>query len=303
MSSIASGMNQERTNRWLLIGAAVLAVAAGVLVFLLLANVGGDDEGGGAISDGDVPVLVANQTIDANTVITEEMLTARSVAEEGAVANHASETSQVVGRVTTSPIIEGQQVSLAQIGGTETESVTEDGLAVVLKPGRVGFALSASEIKNVAGFVQAGDHVNVVAVFAIDDDLDGVPGGGGINDRPYTRVETLLQNVEVLAVAQEPVDAAPVPDTSTAEGEGTTTDDPTVDTGTDPVRPDEVEPNPGAASVTVDLSLEEVHLLAAARVEGELFLSLRALGDEAAQPVETLCFDKFGRLPCPVVAR
>jgi Flp pilus assembly protein CpaB len=208
--------------------------------------------------------------------------------------------------VTTSPIVEGQQVSIAQIAGTETESVTEDGLATVLDLGRVGFTMGANEVSNVAGFVQAGDYVNVVAVYAIDDSLDSNPGGAGINERPYTRVETLLQNVEVLAVAQLPVDAVPAPDAASTGTEGdaaANVSGAAEDTGSDRQRPDEIEPNPGATTVTVHLSLDEAQVMAAARAEGELFLELRALGDTGTQPVEVLCFDKFGRFPCPVVAR
>lgn len=301
MSTIASGMNQERQNRWLLIGAAVLAVAAGLLVFLLLDNSGGGGSSS-AIEDGDVKVLVAAQTIDANTRITEEMLVERSVSDDGAVSGHVGELSAVVGRVTTSPIVEGQQVSITQIGGTETESITTDGLAVVLDPGRVGFSMSANEVSNVAGFVQAGDYVNVVAVYAIDDSMDSVPGGGGLNELAYTRVETLLQNVEVLAVAQAPVDAVPAADLSSTGTEGDAAANiqgAAEDTGSDRQRPDEVEPNPAATTVTVHLSLDEAQVLAGARAEGELFLELRALGDTGTQPVDVLCFDKFGRFPCP----
>ena len=117
MSSIASGMNAERTNRWLLIGAAVLALGAAVLVFLLLANVGGDDDGATSGSGADVTVLVANQTIPANTEITAGMFDEVTVKESGQVVEAAGASSQVVGRVTTSQIVEGQQISLAQVSG------------------------------------------------------------------------------------------------------------------------------------------------------------------------------------------
>ena len=302
MSSIASGMNAERTNRWLLIGAAVLALGAAVLVFLLLANVGGDGDGGTVAGTGEeVTVYVASQTIPANTRITSSMVEAVTVRESQAVADYASAESSVVDKVTTAEIIEGNQISLAQVGGSSVNDIDETGLAPALDTGRVAFALSADEISNVAGFVQAGDYVNVVGVFKIEpDQADGVTGAVVDDQVAFTRVETLLQNVEVLAVAQASVDVAPA--ASSTDGE-TTTDGETADPDTARVRPDEVEPNPDAGSVTVHLTPQDAQLLAAARAEGEIFLELRALGDAAVQEVTQTCFDTFGSFPCPAPVR
>ena len=301
MSSIASGMNAERTNRWLLIGAAVLALGAAVLVFLLLANVGGDDDGASSGSGPDVTVLVANQTIPVNTEITASMFDEVTVSESQTVADYASTSSQVVGRAATAEIIEGQQISLAQTSGGTTEDVDEAGLASVIDASSVGFTLGADEISNVAGFVQAGDRVNVVGVFAVEVEQVNAAAAADDSNVAFTRVETLLQHVEVLAVAQAPVDAVPAADPAT-DGE-TTTDGEATSTDSERARPEDVEPNPDAGNVTVHVSLQDAQLLAAARAQGEIFLELRALGDEAVAPIEPTCFDTYGAFPCPPARR
>lgn len=282
MSSVTAGAkNEERTNRWLLIGAAALAVLAGILIFVALSNIGGSDSKPKAAA-GDVNVLVAGRTIKANDTITADMLKTISVAASAKVVNAATDQSSVVGRIARTEIVQGQQISLEQLSLTNKD--TKLGLAAQLPKDKVGFALGANEIAIVSGFVQAGDHVNVTGVFKEDR------GGKDI-----TRVETILQNVEVLAVAQaavEPVasvDAQGTPVAQTGEAVGTTS-----------TRPEDVKPNPGAGSVTLALTPGDAQILAAARSRGEIFLQLRPLGDNDTPPIDPTYYDEFGLLgPLP----
>jgi pilus assembly protein CpaB len=276
--------NDERTNRWLLIGAALLAVLAGVLVFAALTNVGGggDDEAKPA-AGGDVTVLVAARTIKPNEKITADMFKTVSVPASQQVANPATVGSSVVGKVARTEIIEGQQISLAQVSLSDKD--VNLGLAVQLPKDKVGIALGANEISLVAGFVQAGDRVNVMGVFKETRDLPGRP------DVELTRVELILQNVEVLAVAQDPV--APV---SAVDAEGTPIAQTGSAVGSTSTRPEDVEPNPSAGSVTLALTLADAQVLAAARSQGDIFMQLRPLGENDTQPIEPTYYDEFGLL-------
>lgn len=279
MSSVAAGMkNEERTNRWLLIGAAVLAVLAGVLVFAALTNVGG---GGGDEAKpvaGDVSVLIAVRTIKTNEKITADMLKTVDVPESQQVVNAATVVSSVVGKVARTEIIEGQQISLTQVSLSDKD--VNLGLAAQLPKDKIGFALGANEIAIVAGFVQAGDHVNVIGVFKEER-----------NDKEITRVETILQNVEVLAVAQDPV--SPV---SAVDAEGTPIAQTGNAVGSTSSRPEDVKPNPKAGSITLALTMADAQILAAARARGDIFTQLRPLGENGTQIIEPTYYDEFGLL-------
>ncbi len=283
MSSVAAGAkNEERTNRWLLIGAAVLAVLAGVLVFAALSNVGGSGDNAAKPAAGDVSVLVAARTIKTNEKITADMLKTVSVPASQQVTNPATVSSSVVGKVARTEIVEGQQISLLQVSLSDKD--VNLGLAAQLPKDKVGFTLAANEISNVAGFVQAGDHVNVTGVFKEKR-----------GEQDITRVETVLQNVEVLAVAQAAV--APV---SSVDAQGTPIAQTGDAVGSTSKRPEDVKPNPAAGSVTLALSPEAAQLLAAARDRGQIFLQLRPLGENGTQPIDPTYYDQFGPLgPLP----
>lgn len=278
MSSIAEGANSERTNRWLLIGAAVLAIVTGVLVFVMLANFGdgNNTKTTPAASGAGSEVLVAKQTIKAGQRITAEMVDPVKVSGP-AVAGAATDKALVIGKVSEGDIVQGQVVSLSQITLPQTKAC---GLACILPADKIGITLQGNEIALVAGFVQPGDRVNVIGSFKEKR-----------ADKDVTRVETILQNVEVMAVAQKSVEAAsgvdangtPVPQTGSAVGVTSN-------------RASDVKPDPGAGNVTVALSREDGQLLVAARANGEITLTLQPLNIEPGPIPPPTYYDEFGPL-------
>ena len=140
--------------------------------------------------------------------------------------------------------------------------------------------------------IQEGDRVNILGVFEEDRSNVNVPGATEDDDDKITRVELLLQNVEVLAVAQEPVEAV-----ASVNAEGTPVPQLDRAVGNTAIRPDDVEPNPDAGSVTLALTPQDVQLLAAARARGTLVLALRPLGEEGTIESQPFYFDQFGPLP------
>lgn len=281
MSSIASGASSERTNRWLLIGAIVLALLTGVLVFAALANFGGSDEGTTKTTTaGDARVLVASETIPANTKIKEGMFEEQKLAEDALVPSAASDKTQVIGQVTRFEILKNQQISLSHLA--VNDNTDENCLPCVIPDGMVGITLQGNEIALVAGFVRPGDYVDVMGTFSEKR-----------GETDVTRVETVLGHVKVVARGSDE-STKPVPPSTANEGEGASG---TSSEGRTDVAPKDVKPDPSAGNVTVVLSPEDAQLLAAARKNGDVFLVLLPVGAEppAELPAPTY-YDEFGPL-------
>ena len=284
MSSIAAGANSERTNRWLLIGAAVLAVLAGVLIFVALQNTGGGTDKPAKVSGANTAVLVAKDTIPANTKITAGMFDTTSVPQSIAVVNPVSDETAVIGKVTRGEILKGQQLSFDAIGITVAKS---DGLAFSITQGMRGFAVPVGAAQIVAGLIIPDDRVDVVVTYS--ENRGGTAGG----DNAVTRVETVLQNVRVLALAQTTVENQP-----TLNAQGTPiAQDPTKTLG---MRPEDTKPDPGAGTATLELTPDQVQLLTAAQAKGTLSLALRGVGDDKTTDMKPFYQNQFGPMPNPL---
>jgi pilus assembly protein CpaB len=121
-------------------------------------------------------------------------------------------------------------------------------------------SVSVSEETSVGGLVLPGDRVDLMVVtdFTTADGVD------------VTQGVLLLQNVEVLAVAQEtvrPVSRVDVNGEPLEDGVAT--------------RDEDAEEDPDAATVTLAVSPEDAPLLAVAQEEGTVYLSLRPVGDDS----------------------
>ena len=276
MSSIATRVKAERTNRWLLIGALAFAIVTGVLVFAALSSFGGDS-GKSTESAVGQSVVVAKQNITANQKITADMVEVAKVSGT-TLDNPASNTAAVIGKVARSEIVQGQPISLSVLA--LTDNTKDCGLACILPKDKPGIALQGNEVALVAGFVQPGDRVNVIGVF---HEKRG--------DQDITRVETILQNVEVMAVAQASVE--PV---ASSDASGTPVADTGSSVGVTSARPEDVKPNPHAGTVTLALTPDDGQLLIAARSRGEITLTLQPLGEQPGAPPAPTYYDQFGPL-------
>ena len=267
----ATRNQQERTNR-LMIGAAVLfAAIAAILLFVALQSRGGGDE----TAVPRVDVVVAAQSIDANTKITADMLELRSLPSDQLLSGAYGKVERVVGLPVRFPIQTGEQITTSKIGVGEIAD--ENDLALVLQPGQRAFAVEATEVTAVGGLLLPGNFVDVVAVFEEQETGTGGDQAGEVF------ALTVLQSIEVLGVAQEAQE--PVPAASEGnEADGTTGAE--VGTGVTGQRPEEVERQPGARSITLAVTPEQAQLLAALQVDNSQFtvsiwLSLRPVDDNA----------------------
>ena len=264
----------QGSGRSLLLFAIVFAVIAAVLIFLALNQ---KDEGDKASATDNVKVVVAKQDIAARTELVENLLEIAEVPKESALTGSFEETKPLEGQITRYALLKGEQVVTSKIGvGTTTEE-NEQGLSFVVPAGMRGFSIRVSEESSVGGLILPGDLVDVIAL--LKESEVGV-----------AKAVTLLQNVEVLAVAQaaqEPIPAARTTGTPT----------PSAVTGTLGERPADIQPNPSARTVTLVVTQEQAQLLALVQTQGDLALSLRSFGDRSTSVLPESDLVPFGAIP------
>lgn len=214
-----------------------------------------------------VPVVVATQDIPARAIIEPHMV--RLSREPVAVLppNCASSVEEVSDKVAVAAIGAGQPIQRTQIA-VKNASL---GLAYLVKPDMRAVTVALDPIIGVAGFLKAGDHVDVLATFKIDD---------------VSVTKTVLQDVELLALGPE---AQPV---EVASKKGA---------------PARAQQQPNA---TLSVTPEQAEKLILAESRGKLRLTLRSVGDSAKVALRGLNSvqltgygpDAFSSQPRPAVA-
>jgi pilus assembly protein CpaB len=192
------------TNRRLLLLALVAGIVAAILVYTALSRSSESTSGSASAPASMAPVVVAKQDIPARTKITASMVEVRQMPLDDASELAFTDLSDTVGRVTRYPIATSEQVLSTKVVALESAAVTGDSLSYVIPEGRRAMAINVDEVVAVGGLVLPGDYVDVMASFDVtfrDGESDKT------EDKYFTRL--ILQNIEVLAVAQTVVDAPP----------------------------------------------------------------------------------------------
>ncbi|MBI5288798.1 MAG: Flp pilus assembly protein CpaB [Chloroflexi bacterium] len=267
MARTIASANPERQNRLIFMGAILMAALAAILVFAALRGLGEDNGGGGgSAAFGDtVDVVVTSQEISAGTRISGDMLQLATLPTNGIVEGALTDREGLDGLVVRQDMAKGEQFTAAKLGQGEGDE--DKTLSSIVPVGKRAVALEVDENTLVGGLVVAGDRVDVIVVME-DQSGDGPP-----------RAFTLLQDVEVLAVAQEtqkPVtrldkDGNPI-ETDTAAGSLAT-------------RPDDTSANEKAKTVTLAVNPDDAALLALAQDQGTVYFGLRGQGDSEVAPV------------------
>ena len=171
----------ERLNRKLALGALVLALLAAILIRAYLAGAARR-----ALLPETVPVVVATVDIPAHTTITAAMVTAAQYPPGDRPAEAVGNVQNVVGSVTTAEVYRGQAVVAPDLSSASAPA----SLSYAVTPGMRAYTLPVSLTSGVGDMITPGDRVDVLAIFA---------------QGTAPTVDTVLQNVRVLAVAQRTV--------------------------------------------------------------------------------------------------
>jgi Flp pilus assembly protein CpaB len=180
-----------------------------------------------------------------------------------------TETDLVVGEKAKITIANGEQLTRAKIG----LPVPEDGLSGVVPDGMRAVSIDVEEVTAVGGLLLPGDRVDIVAVTRIEK------APGLAEDEHILRTETILQNVEVLSVAQE----AQKPAAGASQSEDGEAEDVSHTSGQLPDDPDQ---QPNANTITVALSpVDALTIVSYQEYAQNIWAVERAFGDD--QPIET----------------
>jgi pilus assembly protein CpaB len=237
--------------------AAVLALGTGLLLFNYLSSV----NTAATKVEAKRVVLVAARPIPAQTVISPEMLE-RAIRPASSVEPDSVDPAQVqmvVGTVALVAIPAGGTLTQSRIGRPAAVSLTAK-----VKTGLRAVTIPIDRVKGVAGLIQTGDRVDVIAI---------VPQRG---DQP-PEARTILRGINVLAMGvtfTPPTNSSPAPDA----GNQTT--------------------------ATLEVTPQQANLLALADVNTVLRLALRSPDEPVKSlPVESISFSNIAPVaPLPLAA-
>ena len=111
-------------------------------------------------------VLIAKQDVAANMAITAEMVEVKEIPAADKNARALTTPEEVVGKITTADLAEGEQVLSSRLTAMP-EDVAAATFAYEVPVGKRAFSVVFNEVIGAGALVQPGDHVDVLAYFAI----------------------------------------------------------------------------------------------------------------------------------------
>lgn len=270
MTTITANAGPERTTKWLLLGGIALAVVTGILVFVAIANTGGSSDNATNSSNATGAtgsVLVAKDNIAAGTRLTADMFRVATFSSGDIVPQPLSDPQAIVGQTTTVDIQKGQQLSQVHVAAATDDKRAEQ-LAFKIPEGHRAVAMKVSKDTAIGGLLVPGDRVDVLVTVHEKDKA---------TDTDYIRVQTVLQDILVVAREQTDVDrvvALSTPAAGAAPADANTPNDQAFQQ-----RPDDIKPDSNVSVVSLALSPQDVQQLVLAEAMGDLTLAMRPYGE------------------------
>ena len=195
------------SSRLFIVAGALLAALAFILVILLGGRAGAGGAGGGTVK-----VVAAARDIPVRTPLTKEDLTLVDYPGSLKTGDYYTSIDDVIGKQaaqssSTSTTATNATGAVAEISIKQGQPVTRNMLAtsvdaVQIQPaylpipkGFVALTIPTGEQIGVAGFIQAGDYINVIAQANVS-----IFGGGNTSGPPKPVARTVFTNLHVLKV-------------------------------------------------------------------------------------------------------
>lgn len=237
--------------------ALIAAVAAGALLYFYLNNL----EQEKTVEIVYESVLVAAEDIPAYAVITADMVTLKQVPQGSSHPRAARSADEAVGFVTESLIVAGEEILPEKL---KQPGQTDSGLSYIVPDGMRAVTVAVDEISGVAGFVQRGDYVDVLAYTTTSfnpDETDAATAAGTDGETEQTSGQASEKTQGTTVVAAQNVCVAAVG--TTLKATDATTD------GTEEVY----------SSITLFLTPEDAMRVIQGAKSGVITIVLRASGD------------------------
>jgi pilus assembly protein CpaB len=258
-----AALDTSKGNQKFIILAVVLGLMGAILVYVLLSRDTSSSGSGGATGP-TTAVVVAKSDIAARTKVTKDMVEVKLIPADAVSEMSFADAAQVINQVTRFPISANQQILSSQVIPPAGSAGVSRALSYAVPAGKRAFAIRTTALASAGGLVLPGDYIDILAIFDI-------PNGDDVRNK--FAVQTILQNVEVLAVEQAIVD--------TVGGD-------TTGPNSQRARNTESRPVPEANTLTLLLTPEEAQQMFLAEAHGELRFALRSYGDGKEEPIDLL---------------
>jgi len=139
-------------------------------------------------STANVQVVVTARDVAARETFSADMLTTMSVPSQGVQPSHYSKVAELVGQAAAVPIPKATQVT-ANMLFVNTGVQTATSAYLPIPQGWVARAIPTGELQGVAGYVQAGDYINVITNTSVTK-----------NGQSFDVSKTTFTNLRVIAV-------------------------------------------------------------------------------------------------------
>jgi len=139
--------------------ALVIAVVASVLIYKWMKKQTAPKEVAKIEEVNIKQAAVAEVNLPAGTKVKAEQIKTVSFLEESLPPGYFSDSKKLIGRVVIKPI---NSKELILESGLAPVGVTKGGVTAILKPGKRAVALSGNKLMGVSGFVNPGDHVDIL---------------------------------------------------------------------------------------------------------------------------------------------
>jgi pilus assembly protein CpaB len=260
-TTLVQPAQRSRTNRRTILAAVALGLLTALLIVVYLTQ---QSRQRALNSTASVPVVVATQDIAQGASIGAQQVGLRMVTPDAAAHTAFGQTKQVVGLRARYAIPTGAQV----VPGMVVQAGSANALSYVVPPGKRAMAVATSDVIGGGNHILPGDFVDVMVTMDAWKVVGGTPPSGG--DVPKGTF-TILQNVEVLAVAN---DAEKLGGSGPQASQASQNSSPLAVTGSD-----------ANNSVTLAVDPSQAQLLFLTESEGTIRLALRPFGDDLTQNV------------------
>jgi len=134
-------------------------------------------------------IVVAAEHIPVRTVITEKMLTTKSIPSEAVHPNALKDPKIAVGLISAGIIEQGEMISASKVHSQENRDNT---MGYFVPTGMRAITLSVDETSGISGFIMPGDRVDIIASLVLEQEKDD-------ETVSVSTSFVLAQNIEVLA--------------------------------------------------------------------------------------------------------
>jgi pilus assembly protein CpaB len=177
----------------------VLALISAVLVAVLLYNYLNTMSKQTITEISKIGVIVAAVDIDPNIPITADMIKSVEFPDESIHGQSIKDINEVIGKVSTSEIIAGEQVLSSKL---VVPGVGNGTLAYKIKPNMRAITIGVSNTTGLSNMIIPDNRVDIIGQYEVEVDVAGATEKKTID---YTTM--LLENVRVLAVGNDLSDA------------------------------------------------------------------------------------------------